>query len=708
MPDNQIGLEAVFENEEFQHGVNDYNSAVSDASQNTEESSSRMSGVWNGLAAAGEVAFDAIVTSVAAAATAVTAAVGAITAIVFEAVDAAGELVDLSTKTGISVTSLQELQYVGDQVGTSLDTITSAQARLIRSMDDATQQNAEWDQALKESGKQEDEFDKKVGDMALAFNTLRVSTVDVNGQLRDQEDVFIDVIDALGKIENPVERDALAMQIFGKSAQELNPLIKAGSDELARLAGEAHDVGAVMSEDAVYALESFGDTMASVKAGFKGVLGTLAAQALPAFEKVANALQNLFKSEEFQKRVQEVGRVIGDFVSIVAETVSRWAGIFLDKVPSIIETLKNLGNWFQENQPIIVGILAALGVAIAAFVYTTVIPAAVAMITALAPILAVMALIGAAAALVYVAWTENWGGIQEHVMALWQAIQPILQSLWEWLQVNIPIALAALGEFWTNVLLPAIQAVFSWIVGNLIPLYISLVEWLQDNIPAALSTLSAFWTGTLLPAIQAVWSWIQTNLVPLFNAIAELMNAVLTLAITALAGLWQNVLLPAIQAVGDWISDNLLPIFESLSDTIDNNVMPVLKPFADFLKNVLAKAFEGITNAIQTVIGWVHTLTEALQNIQLPDALTPGSPTPFELGLRGINDQLRRMAKLTLPAVVQEMNVLATVRDVPGANGSTSSAGVFNSSSSVNNYLFGAQFNVNNSNGLIDILTGLS
>ena len=39
------------------------------------------------------------------------------------------------------------------------------------------------------------------------------------------------VIDALGKVTNETERDALAMQILGKSAQELNPLIEAGSQD---------------------------------------------------------------------------------------------------------------------------------------------------------------------------------------------------------------------------------------------------------------------------------------------------------------------------------------------------------------------------------------------------------------------------------------------------------------------------------------------
>ena len=47
--------------------------------------------------------------------------------------------------------------------------------------------------------------------------------------------VFGEAIDALGAVGNETERDAIAMQLFGKSAMEMNPLIKAGSAELAAL-----------------------------------------------------------------------------------------------------------------------------------------------------------------------------------------------------------------------------------------------------------------------------------------------------------------------------------------------------------------------------------------------------------------------------------------------------------------------------------------
>ena len=61
--------------------------------------------------------------------------------------------------------------------------------------------------------------------------------------MRDADDVFMDMVDALGSIENETERDALAMQIFGKSARELNPLIRAGSKALADYSKEAEELG---------------------------------------------------------------------------------------------------------------------------------------------------------------------------------------------------------------------------------------------------------------------------------------------------------------------------------------------------------------------------------------------------------------------------------------------------------------------------------
>ena len=44
---------------------------------------------------------------------------------------------------------------------------------------------------------------------------LGISVTDASGNLRDSETVYWETIDALGKVSNETERDALAMRIFG-------------------------------------------------------------------------------------------------------------------------------------------------------------------------------------------------------------------------------------------------------------------------------------------------------------------------------------------------------------------------------------------------------------------------------------------------------------------------------------------------------------
>jgi phage-related protein len=275
--------------QEMESGEVEAGDAAEESGEQAEESGSKWEKLKPILAGVG-IAAAGLVTGIAAVGAAAIAAVGAIGAMVVSAANAAADLVDLSAQTGISTTRLQELAFVGDQVGTSLDTITGAQARLIRSM----------------AGAQDG-----TGEQAKAFKELGVSVTDAGGNLRDTQAVFANVIDSLGKIQNPAERDALAMQIFGKSALELNPLIKAGSDEMARLSKEAHEVGAVMSEEDVAALEAFDDTLASLQAGLKGTLGTLASAFLPGFQAVFNQAGGYLK-----KFSQIVSGADGDFGKI--------------------------------------------------------------------------------------------------------------------------------------------------------------------------------------------------------------------------------------------------------------------------------------------------------------------------------------------------------------------------------------------------------
>lgn len=300
--------------------------AADDMGSSVEESGSKLD-TFKGIMAGVGVAANALVAAVAAIGAAAIAAVAAIGGIALKAANTAEELTDLSNQTGISTTRLQELKYAGEIVGTSLDTITGAQARLVRSM-----------------------FSAKdgTGSQAEAFKALGISVTDVSGNMRDTQTVFNDALDALAGITNPAERDALAMQLFGKSAQELNPLIKAGSSELAKLSAEAHRMGAVMSEEDVAAASAFKDQLDGLQMGFQGIVSQIGIAFLPGLAGIADQAKGYLQDiaqvvsgadGDIGKMASGLGDVLGRIVTDMASQAPQIAQAGIDLVQSILDAI---------------------------------------------------------------------------------------------------------------------------------------------------------------------------------------------------------------------------------------------------------------------------------------------------------------------------------------------------------------------------------
>lgn len=277
-------------------------------------------------------------------------------------------------------------------------------------------------------------------------------------------------------------------------------------------------------------------------------------------------------------------------IQSLASGVADFAGQVITNIPVAITTFQNIVTWLTQNQGVIVGILAALGVAVGVFVYTTVIPAVVAAVTAAAPVIAIMAAIGVAAYLLYQAWTNNFGGIRD-----------IVTSIWE---------------------------------DKLQPAFSVMSTWLQTNLPVAINWLTAAWQNTLLPAIQSVWSWMSGTLFPFLESLSNFVSAVFGLAWRVLAGVFTELILPALKDVSTWVGEH---------------VMPVLKDVANWVGEHVTPAFNGLSETIGKVTDWFRQLADKINNLSLPSWLTPGSPTPLEMGLVGINRAMGTINNSTLP-----------------------------------------------------------
>lgn len=291
-----------------------------------------------GLSAGSVAALGAIAAAVAAA----TKAVKALYETTVQAAADVDELISESMVTGLSTKTLQELQYAENLIDVSVGTITGSMTKLTKAMGSARDGNASAIQS---------------------FADLGVSIEDANGNLRSAEDVFMDVIDALGQIENPTERDAAAMDILGKSAQELNPLILQGTDALREYMAEAESVGYVLGEEDVAALGALDDAVQRNELMWDSLKKQLAAQFAPAAKDALEAFTNLTKTAGEALVNSRLIENLGSIITAISGVI-KFGTQLANAMPGWMNPLKQVSNAFKGLAIVVATVVDAMKVLI--------------------------------------------------------------------------------------------------------------------------------------------------------------------------------------------------------------------------------------------------------------------------------------------------------------------------------------------------------
>ena len=272
-----------------------------------------MEGLSAGTAAAMAAAAAAI-----AAVIKVVQALGQITLEVAAQVD---EYLSESAITGVPTEMLQAWDYAAPLIDTDAETIKGAMTKITQAMGDAA------------SGS-ESAVEK--------FAALGVNIQDeMTGGLRSAEDVFYEVVDALGEMKAGTERDAIAMELLGKSAQELNPLINAGSKAIKEYGEEAKATGYILDEQQIKKLGEVDDAYQRLQLQIEANRKQLAADFAPA----AKAAMELFtdvvkKAGEMLERsglIENLASIIESLVDIL-----RTGGEILSGIPGFNQGLSLL------------------------------------------------------------------------------------------------------------------------------------------------------------------------------------------------------------------------------------------------------------------------------------------------------------------------------------------------------------------------------
>lgn len=286
-------------------------------------------------------------TGVSAAAAGVVAGLGAAA---YKAGQAADDLNTLSKVTGIGTEELQKYGYAADLVDVSVEAIAKSNKKLTKNAYEAA--NGSKTQAE-------------------AFKAIGVSVTDANGNLRDSEAIFQDVITNLGKMTNETERDALAQQLMGKSAAELNPLIEDGGETYKMVADtlKQYDLDFV-DQETLDKANQFNDQLDTMKligqVAIANVSSQLAGYLAPTLEKVVDLVGRFANwLSELDPAVLTVVGAIASFIAILAPLL-----IGIGKVATGISSIINLVNLVGGATTALslgpmVGIVAAIAAVIA-------------------------------------------------------------------------------------------------------------------------------------------------------------------------------------------------------------------------------------------------------------------------------------------------------------------------------------------------------
>lgn len=181
-----------------------------------------------------------------------------------------GERIESASQvTGLSTERIQELTFAASQAGVSTETFGQSIVKLSRSMIEAQQGSA-----------------KAVN----AFAAFGLKASDLKNMKVDE--VLSRVAEKFASTQDGATKDAVAFELFGRSAAEMVPFLDKGAGYLAEMAEEATKLGIVMSGQQVQALSAANEKFRELGAVLGMTKTQIGAELVPAFLQIAKAMED--------------------------------------------------------------------------------------------------------------------------------------------------------------------------------------------------------------------------------------------------------------------------------------------------------------------------------------------------------------------------------------------------------------------------------
>lgn len=400
-----------------------------------------------------------------------------------------------SLVTGIGRLSPLILDNLGISVSVSgaYETWAEANGVVVSEMTKAQQQTALMSEVMVKLAENTANMPDVAGSASQAFANWSVTMQNVKDQ------IGLAVLPAVTKMM------AVLGPIFERVISNVMPKIERFAAQISELIAVIMEMGLLSSETEEVLTDMFGaDTAATIM----DIVEAISNFATSFGELMTNTIIP-FVSEHGVMMLKVIGGIAAGLAAFtIITTVIGWITGLVSVVGGLIATFTTAGS-------VIGGIVAILG----------------------GPITLIIAAVIGLIALFTAAWKNNWFGIRDIVNNVWNGVlKPAFDAL-----------VLALKNIW------------AYIETNVMPIFKTLAEIAGTILGVAVEVLAGLWNNVLLPALTAVWDFLVNKLGPAFKWFKDTIIDPVANALRVGIGGALDWVLGKLQTFKDWLDKIALP-----------------------------------------------------------------------------------------------------------------------------------------------------
>lgn len=487
-------------------------------------------------------------------------------------VAAYGDQVDkMSQKMGISAQSYQEWDFIMQHAGASIDSLKGSMKTLATSAETGSE----------------------------AFEKLGISQEQIASM--SQEDLFAATIAGLQNVTDDTERTYLASQLLGKGATELGALFNMNAEETEALRQQVHDLGGVMSDDAVKSAAAYQDAMQNMQTSLDGVKRSMMSEFLPGITSVMDGLSKVFSGnggiEEIQSGLESIisniTAMAPQFFQLASVLVSSLLSGFAPMLPQLVSSIF---DFLVQGLMTITGLIPSLlpviqtgitGIMSAVFECLPIIIASLTQLT-----------------MDLVTWLASGNNVQELVSGIMTVIKALADSISTALPVLLPALIDIIGQISAELMSPS-------------------------NIMTILSAVWQIIVAVCEALIKAIPQIIQ-SLVQIFQRIGQEFGLFQNNGLQKVVA-WLTSIVQKIVSFGTSVKEKVTSTINSVKNFFSNGFEAIKTKVASILDNIKGKftsVFDNVKHVVETSINFVKNLFNfewSLPRLKLPHLTVSGS-----------------------------------------------------------------------------------